>query len=110
MAVAASSLAARGRTMTDRTTGERLGRLLPILMSMLCIGVLIEGLLELRVLPQSDVGRPGHVFQLLMMLQLPIIVMYGVISRRQFRQSLPVILLQTGMWFAAVVMAMILVG
>jgi hypothetical protein len=95
--------------MTDQTTAQRMGRLLPILMSMLCLGLVIEGFLEFRLVPQKDGGWQAHIFQLLMTLQLPIILMYGIISRRQFRQSLPVIFLQTGLWLAAVILAKVLV-
>lgn len=99
----------RERTPGERTPGERLGRLLPILLSMLVLGGLIAGLLEWRAGQRPEPGREVFIFQLLMTLQLPIIAMYGVISRRRFQQSLPVILLQTGLWLAVVVLAMLLV-
>ncbi len=95
--------------MNDQTNAQRMGRLLPILMSMICLGLVIEGFLEFRGVAQKDEAWQAHIFQLLMTLQLPIILMYGIISRRRFRQSLPVIFLQTGLWLAAVILAKILV-
>lgn len=51
---------------------------LPLLMSVASIGMVIAHVALYGVVHESDEGTPAHVFQLLMMAQVPIVVLFAV--------------------------------
>ena len=55
------------------------------------VAVVIEGHFEFGSSPPTDEGWQAHIFQLMMVFQLPIIVLFVVASWRSLKRSLPVI-------------------
>ena len=77
--------------MMDSPTARRISAIAPIVMSLVSLAVVIEGHFEFGSSPPTDEGWQAHIFQLMMVFQLPIIVLFVVASWRSLQRSLPVI-------------------
>ena len=62
----------------DRQAIHRLAGLLPLLLSLAALGLVTSALLFNWVTPQpdGDEGAPAHIFQLLILAQLPLILIF----------------------------------
>jgi len=78
---------------------ERSLALAPIIMSVLVLATLIHGIIVFhdRPLP-ADEEWHAHIFQILMVLQLPLILAYFAIHLPSLRRSLPIVSVQVSFW------------
>jgi hypothetical protein len=75
-----------GRQEINRFSG-----IAPIVMSLIAFAIAMAGT------PQKDEGTGAHIFQLLVVAQLPLIVIFiATLDRRRFFRSLPVFAVQIG--------------
>jgi len=80
--------------MLESQTARRFTALAPIAMSLLALALAIEGHLEFGNHPPADEGWQAHLFQLLIVLQAPIVVLFVVSRWRSLRALLPVLAAQ----------------
>jgi hypothetical protein len=73
----------------------------PIAMSLICLALVFEGAIEFRSHPQADEGWQAHIFQILMVTQLPIIFAFLVMGSHSLKQKLPTLGLQFLLWAVA---------
>jgi hypothetical protein len=69
----------------------------PVVMSLVALAVVWAGLAEIGFDPArypKDEGSPAHIWQLLMVLQLPIILLFIIANWRSFKRALPLLTLQ----------------
>lgn len=85
----------------DPRTVKRISAIAPIIMSLIALAIVIEGHFEFGNHPPADEGWQAHLFQLLMVLQIPIILVYIAISWRTLKQALPVLAAQVILWLLA---------
>jgi multisubunit Na+/H+ antiporter MnhB subunit len=85
----------------DLRTVKRVTAVAPIIMSLVSLAIVIEGHLEFGSHPPADEGWQAHIFQLLMLLAVPIILLYIAISWRSLKQALPVLAAQLFLWLLA---------
>ncbi len=74
----------------------------PIVMSLIALGIVAEGLVEFGSQRPVDEGWQAHIFQILMVLELPLIVLFVVNNWRTMRRSLPMLGAQVLLWLIAV--------
>jgi hypothetical protein len=86
--------------MMDSPTKQLTG-FAPIIMSLLALAVLVEGLFEFGHHPPADEGWQAHIFQILMVVQLPIILLFIANSWRSLKQNLPILGAQVFFWLLA---------
>jgi hypothetical protein len=70
-------------------------------MSLASLAIVIEGHIEFGNLPPADEGWQAHLFQLLMVLAVPIILLFIAISWRSLKQALPILAAQVILWLLA---------
>jgi hypothetical protein len=81
----------------------RLSGRLPILMSLLALAICIMAWAGILADPPGDEGWQAHVYQLLMVGELPVIAFYLLLAVGVgLRRSLPTLGLQVLLWLAAV--------
>ena len=83
---------------------RRPSALLPLVMSGTALTMVIVHALLFGVVPETDEGTPAHIFQLLMVAQVPFVLAF--IAKwlpREPRQALIVLALHAGAGFAAVI-------
>jgi hypothetical protein len=86
----------------DRSRIYRVGRLAPPAMSLLALMICAVGWAGIVRDPPGDEGALAHVYQLIMVAQIPVMVIFFVtVARRGFRQDLPVFGLQIALWVSA---------
>ena len=74
----------------------------PIAMSLVALSIVICGIAKYGAHPPRDEGWEAHVFQILMVAQLPIILLYiAAAGSKSFVRILPVLGLQALAWLAA---------
>ena len=74
----------------------------PIAMSLVALVIVLYGIAKYGAHPPKDEGWEAHVFQILMVAQIPIIVLYIVAAgSKSFVRILPVLGLQALAWLAA---------
>lgn len=73
----------------------------PIVMSLLAISLVVESGLAHGDRQPIDEGWQAHLFQLLMVAEIPLIACHAVISRRDLKRMLAVLLLQLLVWGGA---------
>ena len=81
----------------------RLTAYTPIVMSLIALAVVWAGLAEIGFDPArypKDEGSAAHIWQLLMVFQLPIILLFIITNWRWLRRTLPVLALQLTLWVA----------
>jgi len=78
-------------------------RVAPLVMSLLALALIIEGLVQFGLHHREvDEGWQAHLFQLLMVLQVPIVLLFAATANwRQPGRTLWVLGLQTMAWTAA---------
>jgi hypothetical protein len=87
--------------MTNALAVKRLAGIFPICMSVLALALVAEGVLQYGNHPPADEGWQAHLFQLLMALQIPVILLFVGVCWRRLRQNLPVLAAQVFLWLAA---------
>lgn len=88
--------------MMNSRTAQYVTGVAPIVMSLIALAVVIEGVLQFGSHPPADEGWQAHVFQILMVVQVPLILLFVAISWRTSRRSLPVLGAQALLWMLAV--------
>jgi len=78
-------------------------RVAPIIMSLLSLAVVIEGVVQFGLRHREvDEGWQAHLFQLLMVLQVPIVLLFAATANwKQPSRALRVLGLQAAAWCAA---------
>ena len=77
--------------------------LLPLAMSLAALALVLGHAAIFGVVREADEGTAAHVFQILMIAQLPVIAYFALKwLPRQPKQSLQVLALQVGAWLAAI--------
>jgi hypothetical protein len=78
-------------------------RVAPVIMSLLAFALIIEGLVEFGLHHREvDEGWQAHLFQLLMILQVPIVLLFAATANwKQPGRVVPVLGLQAAAWCAA---------
>lgn len=76
---------------------------IPLLMSLAVLTLVLVHAAIFGIVHEADEGTPAHIFQILMVAQLPIAAYFAIkwLQRRP-KQSLQVLALQTGAWLAAI--------
>ena len=85
----------------DSHTVKRISAVAPIVMSLISLAIVIEGHFEFGSYPPADEGWQAHLFQLLMVLAVPIILLYIAISWRSLKQAWPILAAQVFLWLLA---------
>ena len=86
--------------MNPRTV-KRVTAIAPMVLSLAALAIVIEGHIEFGSHPPADEGWQAHLFQLLMVLAVPIILVYVAISWRSLKQALPILATQVCLWLLA---------
>jgi hypothetical protein len=73
----------------------------PIVMSLISLALVIEGAIEFGSHPPADEGWQAHIFQLLMVTELPIILAFVVIGWHSLKRNLPTLGAQVLLWAVA---------
>ena len=73
----------------------------PIVMSLIALALVLEGTLEFGTQAPADEGWQAHIFQLLMVIELPIIAMFAIAGVRSQPRLLRILAAQIGLWIAA---------
>jgi hypothetical protein len=73
-------------------------------MSLLCFGVIAEANFEFASNRPNDEEWQAHIFQILMALEIPIILIFVTTGWRSFPRILPVLAAQLVLWFGAFAM------
>jgi len=82
-------------------TVKRVTAIAPIIMSLAALALVIEGHFEFGSHPPADEGWQAHLFQLLMVLAVPIILLYLAISWRTLKEAWPILAAQVLLWLLA---------
>ena len=85
----------------DPRTVRRITAIAPIVLSLAALAIVIEGHFEFGSHPPADEGWQAHLFQLLMVLAVPIILLYVAISWRTLKQVWPILAAQVILWLLA---------
>ena len=82
---------------------------LPLAMSAIALGMVLAHAAIYGIVHESDEGTPAHIFQLLMVAQLPIAAYFAVTGvPRAPRQTLWVLSMQAGAGLAAIAAVLVL--
>jgi hypothetical protein len=87
--------------MAKEGTLKRICAIAPIAMSLIALAIVIEGVIEFGNHPPADEGWQAHVFQILIVAELPIIVAFVALSWRSLKRNLPTLAAQGLLWAAA---------
>jgi hypothetical protein len=80
----------------------RVSRIAPQLMSLLAVMICVLGWTGVVRDPPGDEGTMAHIYQLIMVGQIPVIAVFLVsMARRGFRKDLPLFGLQIALWISA---------
>jgi len=86
----------------DRSSIYRVSRIAPQLMSLLALAICAVGWIGVVRDPPGDEGALAHIYQLIMVGQIPVMVIFfATATRRGLRQNFPVFGSQIGLWIAA---------
>ncbi len=88
--------------MMDASRVKRFCGVAPIVMSLIALALVIEGVIEFGNHPPTDEGWQAHIFQILMVIQLPIIAAFVAMNWRSLRRNLPTLGAQIFLWAIAV--------
>jgi hypothetical protein len=78
------------------------GAYLPVAMSLAALALALGNVVLFGLAREADEGAAAHIFQLLMVLQIPIVVFFAIKwLRRAPRETLPILALQAGAALAA---------
>jgi hypothetical protein len=70
-------------------------------MSLIALALVIEGVIEFGNHPPADEGWQAHIFQILIVAELPIIAAFVVVSWHSLKRSLPTLGAQVLLWAVA---------
>jgi hypothetical protein len=87
--------------MMDAGKMKRICGIAPIVMSLIALVLVVEGVIEFGNHPPADEGWQAHIFQILMVAELPIIVAFVVLSSRSLKQNLAILGAQVLLWAVA---------
>jgi hypothetical protein len=77
--------------------------LIPILMSIAALSLVLIHAAIYGIVHETDEGTSAHIFQLLMIAQLPIIVFFGFKwFKKSHRQATRILVIQITTWLAAI--------
>jgi hypothetical protein len=86
----------------DGASIYRVSRIAPQTMSLLALTICVVGWVGIVRDPPGDEGALAHMYQLIMVGQIPLMVIFLVtVARRGLRQNLPVLALQIALWISA---------
>jgi hypothetical protein len=86
----------------DRLSLYRVSRTAPQIMSLVALVVCAVAWAGIVRDPQGDEGPMAHIYQLIMVGQIPLMTFFLVtVTRRGRRQNLPVVGLQIALWISA---------
>ncbi|MGA3345081.1 MAG: hypothetical protein ABSC76_09465 [Terracidiphilus sp.] len=88
--------------MMDAARVKRVCGIAPIVMSLIALALVIEGVIEFGDHPPADEGWQAHIFQILIVTELPVIAAFAVMSWHSLKRSLPTIGVQALLWLVAV--------
>jgi len=88
--------------MMDARWVKRFCGIAPIVMSLISLVLVIEGVIEFGNRPPADEGWQAHIFQILMVAQLPVILAYVAMSWHTLKRNLPTLVTQLLLWTVAV--------
>jgi len=87
----------------------RVARTAPQIMSLLALTICAVGWIGIVRDPPGDEGALAHMYQLVMVGQIPLMLFFFVtVVRRGFRRNLPMFGLQIALWFSALAAVRIL--
>lgn len=88
--------------MSVPTVGRKPSAYVPVVMSLAALAVVLVRLAVAGTTPQPDEGTAAHLWQLLMVLQLPVIAFFAIKwLPRNPKRGFPVLALQAGAALAA---------
>jgi len=87
--------------MMNERTVKRICGITPIVMSLIALALVIEGVIEFGNHPPADEGWQAHIFQILIVAELPIIAAFVVVSWHSLKRSLPTLGAQVLLWAVA---------
>jgi hypothetical protein len=94
---------------TDATATARLCRFAPLAMSQAALALVLGHAAVYGLVHEADEGAAAHVFQLLMVLQLPLLVFHAVrIAPAAGRRGWQMVAAQVGVWLLAAAAAKVL--
>jgi hypothetical protein len=70
-------------------------------MSVIALAIVIEGVIEFGSQPPTDEGWQAHIFQILMVTEIPIILAFITMSWRSLKRNLPTLGMQVVLWLVA---------
>jgi hypothetical protein len=85
----------------DVGRAQRFCKIAPIVMSLIALALVIEGVVEFGNHPPADEGWQAHIFQILMIAELPIIIAFVVLSWHSLKRSLAILGAQVLLWTVA---------
>ncbi|MGA2276330.1 MAG: hypothetical protein ABSG00_01900 [Terracidiphilus sp.] len=81
---------------------KRICGIAPIVMSLMALALVIEGAIEFGNHRPADEGWQAHIFQILMLAEIPVIVAFVALSWRSLRRNLATFGAQLLLWAVAV--------
>jgi hypothetical protein len=87
--------------MMDAGKMKRICGIAPIVMSLIALALVIEGAIEFGNHPPADEGWQAHIFQIMMVAELPIIVAFIILSWHSLKQNLAIFGAQVLLWAVA---------
>jgi hypothetical protein len=87
--------------MMDARIAKRVCGIAPIVMSLIALVLVIEGVIEVGNHPPADEGWQAHIFQILMIAELPIIFAFVLMNRHSLKRILPTLGAQVLLWLIA---------
>ena len=79
---------------------KRFARFAPLVISALALALVIEGALQFGHHPPQDEGLHAHVFQILMVLELPALIAFFSVLE-SWRKNISIFATHAILWFAA---------
>jgi hypothetical protein len=87
--------------MMDARIVKRVCGIAPIVMSLIALALVIEGAIEFGNHPPADEGWQAHIFQILMIAELPVIFAFMLMNRYSLKRILPTLGAQVLLWLIA---------
>lgn len=87
--------------MVDTSRVKRFCGIAPIAMSLIALALVVEGVIEFGSHPPVDEGWQAHIFQILMVAELPIIFAFVTMNWHTLRRNLPTLGAQLLLWIVA---------
>ncbi len=88
--------------MMDTSRARAFCKVAPMVMSLIALAIVIEGVIEFGSHPPADEGWQAHLFQILMVTELPIMLAFLVMSWHSLKRNLPTLATQLALWAVAI--------